>query len=1697
MICIKQIWIYLVCALTLTSAPLWGKTELPVLPATVAVQGLSLHINPQQSVFDEKTGFSGAGTMFFPALGRELPVVYTNVRLDGQAHWQSGNVNATIAPDLLKAAAIDDLEHPKFVGNFDGLKHFIKTARSNLDELPLMLNTLPSYQNANFGTLAVMLTEINVSKDRTTASMMALERMPEGIYLPFTKTGVVFDPLSMQPFKETQLDLSATADVTDVQMPITFKKGNATGSEGTYVTFDCNGLKVFHVEGFHTFTSGIITPSPASAPSVTATFSADVKSLRQFVIKVTIPKFTIAGVEDVAFEIKDATIDYSDAENPTTFPADYFIEMGNTAPTKKETWKGIHIGSLAISLPTLPMKDQGGNPFVFPVKDLIYDRGNGFSAAFRINTAGMADMNVKGFRFSLDEFNLRVKKNSVQDLNFLGGMVVPVLQDDKGALKYKATFNPSATANQPKLEFAIQLKNDITLEVPLLSLAKCQLKKTSVVKMQNRNGTWSVFANLQGSFDVGIKSPGLSIGLPFEGWKIGDNLTGAVTGAEELPMAFKAFDLDGGSDSGGSGDSGLGSSSGGGLGSSSSSGGSSSGGGKKKLSGFPLTVDDITFTSVKGIYELGLTVGVALGSGTSAFEAKGNITIQSKLNFAKLISKKPWEGIEFKNVLVNRLYVDADMKTFVFKGEIVFMRDNPVYGDGFQANDLSFRVKGTPGGKSFNITAKAIFGNKDNYNYFSVDADVTMSPGIPFIPPLQINKFGGGVYFNMQQVRNGNVTTYVPSKGIMGLKARIGVGLEKRETFDAIGELIIEFGNDWAFRSLTLNVKSGLLNDVASINPTSDNPYRNSKIVGNSTMIYDNVNQTLTANMSISLQNMMLQGTGSLSMFFNLNDKDDWYVRLGTPQTPVRVGWSPVRIGMYIMLGKGIGNLPNVGDVVPELASLGIAKVSRQEPSKKNISNTGSGFAFGLNYSMQQKFSFLIFSGGIKAAFGIDALLKNNACNGTGWNGWTMEGQAYAYVGARVDIKVNILFIKGTFNIAKLELGAVLQAKLPAPLYLSGKLAGRYSILGGKVKGKFRVEFTYSKEGTPCTTQTYATAPVVGQAIVSETFPAKNDEIQVFDDIVVSSNFELKDAQTYEFEDDAGNVTRYFYKCRLVQVDVMQGSTKLATMQQGRFKDDYTFVVTPLSALPAKTKLTLVIRAEAYDTDASGNTLKTIGAESRTVEFMTGPRPEKVYNPMIFYSAPGTDQKYWYKGYARPKVTLKQNGYEYLFEPKPNEEYKWLLYKEVGNNSTLQGTYDLSATFQGTEVLNYEQENGAKCGYSSYTKTVWNYNLRYAGGWAGLYCQYFGQCYETTTSYTPNTCKYTETVPSRSFRFEGLNDLTLDKGATYRIEVVRRPTKSQQKTATATDVKEATQTEAKTEDDDQIETTVQTRSLSVKKGSFQEVAVLYTNVFGTSQFNDVADKIAVSSTVYAEGVNGLGQKNINSTDNLVGNMSWTSGYRPYLKVVGTREPLDKYDIERIGANSELRTNSGEEFQRMIQWRYNTMWYHSNQLMNLMVWGPPSMGGGYDSWIHQKVFYASPDNFIRTGTDVELVMNSVNIQWVRSEMMIITAKNMLQFIARNYPNDFWRISSGSFFSEWSTPVRYVDSYSWYWGRRSEPIYGSRLAYNPASYPISGTLNYTIPKTVPEFFNSAPTGTGGTVKTYNYQLTPPARTPMEWR
>ena len=1656
MTCFKKTWLYIACALSLISAPLWAGTELPVLPATVAVQGLSLHIDPQQSVYDAETGFSGAGTMFFPALGRELSVTYSKVKLDANAHWQSGNVKASIAPDLLKAAAIDDIVSPKFVGNFEGLKSFIRAARSHIDELPLMLNNLLSYQNADFGSLSVMLTEINISKEGTTAAMMALERMPEGIYLPFTRRDIPFNPLSTQAFAETQLALTATADVDDFQMPITFKKGDVAGTTGTYVTFDCNGLKVFHVEGFHKFTSGIITPSPASAPPVVATFSADVKSLRQFVVKVTIPKFTVLGADDVAFEIKDAVIDYSDSENPTALPEAYFKEMGSTAPTKKETWKGIYIGSVGVSLAALPMKDANNMDFAFGAKDMIYDKGNGFSATFAVKTAGIADVNIKGFRLILDEFNMRLKKNSLQDLNFLGSLAIPVLLDEKGALKYKATFNMSGDTTKAKFEIAVQFPNDIDLQVPLLELAGCKLQKTSVVKIFNKNKQWGVFANLQGNFNIGIKSNSLlSLGLPFEGWKIGDDPSVSTrSGAEELPMNFKAFDLNGDN---------------------------SSSAPPKKMSGFPLTVDNITFATEKGTYKFGMDIGIALGGGSSSFQAKGGVVISAALQFSKLISKKPWEGIEFKDITTNRLDLKADMSAFTFSGSLDLMKNDPVYGNGFKA-DVALRVKV---GKGFTLDAIALFGNKSDYSYFYVDANVTLPSPLPLVGPLMLHGFGGGIYSNMEQTlsADGKSNKYIPKKGTFGFMARVEVGLANRETFDAIGELQFQFRGNWELDFFKINVKAGLLNDLATVRPSALQPFTGSKVVGSCTMMYDNRNQTITANLSVKLQNLQVSGEGQLNMFFDLNDRSNWYVHLGTPEKPVNVRFAGFGVTMYLMLGRGIGELPSIEARVPKLAGMGLQVRSNQrnDPSKKSsMSTTGSGFAFGISYQLDQDFAFLFFSGNINAGFGVDAILRNDLgeCNGQkmGWNGWYMAGQAYAYVGAKVDLDVNLLFIKGKFNIATLQVAAILEANLPTPKLLRGRVAARYSILGGIVNGQFSFGFEL-KEDNPCNVVAYPRSPAVGQPVVAVTYPDKKEEIQVFDDIIVSTNFAIRDVQSYDFQGST-----YYYSVRVTQVEIKDGNKVLATMKNSdiQYKDEYTLVLTPRTALPAKANLQLVVSAEAYDTEPYGNIIKTVGRETRTVPFRTGERPEKVYAPMVGYAAPGTDQKYWYKGYAKPKVTLKQDGYEYLFDPNYKgiaSEYKWLLYKKEGADSTLVGTYDINTSFAGKETLKVTAENGEKCGYTRVVSKKWERVL------------FGGEREVEVVTYLPKTCQYTVDVPNRSFYFDALNTLDLDKKGTYRIVVIRKPINmTQTKTAATTTVNDTKSEGSNAEND----ATMATRTLSVTKSDIKEIAIIYTNVFGISQYTDVADKITIPSTPKTETISSLGQLNINNTDNLMDNLP-TSGFRPYLTLVGNAtEPLDKYDIERIFANSSLAPYSGSDFRSSFYSTYTNLsspmyprqWteaYLINNVNHIL---------GRDKAYINKILTANLNNFTRMGQNgVELVINSVNVQWIASEMM------------HQFGNTTYSLGvSGLFHFDWSSNmrqyyIREAQSSGDGWGFMRRQFAQDLLRnypyrhYNPGDYTTTGKLNYTIPSTVPERFNQPTAPTAGTVKAFNFSVRPP--------
>lgn len=105
-------------------------------------------------------------------------------------------------------------------------------------------------------------------------------------------------------------------------------------------------------------------------------------------------------------------------------------------------------------------------------------------------------------------------------------------------------------------------------------------------------------------------------------------------------------------------------------------------------------------------------------------------------------------------------------------------------------------------------------------------------------------------------------------------------------------------------------------------------------------------------------------------------------------------------------------------------------------------------------------------------AYGFDLVLEhfgdNAKCQGgrkMGYHGWYGMGSAYAMLTGDLGVRIRLWFIKKDVSLISVGLGAMLQAGLPNPTWVYGKVRASCSLLGGIFKFNHAIEF---KAGNVC-----------------------------------------------------------------------------------------------------------------------------------------------------------------------------------------------------------------------------------------------------------------------------------------------------------------------------------------------------------------------------------------------------------------------------------------------------------------------------------------------------------------------------------------------------------------------------------------------------------------------------------------------------
>lgn len=1105
----------------------------------------------------------------------------------------------------------------------------------------------------------------------------------------------------------------------------------------TYVTIDCNGFKELGITANVEFSRSIIEPVDASnnvigtTQRVTGEFKTTVTNWNDILIDISLPKFQLTSFKGTCFELNKAVIDLSDIRNsdnviwPKDYAKDYLV------PGSENLWRGLYVKSLLITLPEEFKFNSSKGRVTFQATDLLIDR-IGVSGDFTgSNILNIDQGSAGGWAFSVSNINLKFRANALVAGGFGGAIVLPVTDKNKkcpsnsqGEIGYTAIINPIDNEYLLRAE----INNNLCFQV---FKATAKIDKGSYIELKVKDGKFLPKALLNGS--LAIKGSNTPTPDAPNSPKTAENINAPVTNfiyntppqdskeptkeiaeekedpAKKETVAFEGITFQNlqfqtvtpvfkadyfGYKNEAENDP-----------------------KSSKVANFPITIHEIAIIAddVSATLKIDLSINLM----KDQFNGRTKFDIVGKFDQNKGIQKWKFDHLKFEQISLK-----ADIGGAKFDGYIVLMDKDPVYGDGFKGG-LKAEFQG-----GIIVEANAIFGKKDAFRYWYVDAmvDGLNIPCSAFV----IKGFGGGAYYNMKKDGFSSSFTasganYVPDvESGLGIKAMIhfanaakpdafwgGAGFEiaflktggiRRISIYGEGHVMQDFG----FKAGGDSLKSGLKSVVeaedkipkegldkmkeSNLTEAAKQVYPD-KVSGKvginafAAIEYDFVSKTLhgTFDLYIDVAGGLLKGIepGNRAGWAVLHfGPDKWYIRMGTPdkRCGLKMGVGPLQVEAksYFMMGNDIPASPPPLPIVAQILRLDPSSLDYMRSENASTLASGSGFAFGSDFSMKTgDMSFLIFYASFEAGLGFDIMVKDYGeaqCKGSGQigiNGWYANGQSYAYLQGKLGIQVKILKKRKKITIIEGDAAVILQAKLPNPVWIRGYLGGHYDVLGGLVKGNFRFKIEL---GSEC--EFINSTPLEGLKTIAEINPAEGSkDVNVFTIPQVSFNMPIE--KNFIIEEENGKKT---YRLKLEEYTIKKdGVPIIGTLSWNSTKDLVSFNASDI--LPQNSQLTLTAKI-SFQENVNGSWVAVtengqITTETETRNFTTGTAPNNIPESNIAYCYPVFDQKYVYQNESKQAYIVLKQGQPYLFELKPGQSQK-AFYKAKNNTTTSTISYDSS-----------------------------------------------------------------------------------------------------------------------------------------------------------------------------------------------------------------------------------------------------------------------------------------------------------------------------------------------------------------------------------------------------------------------------------
>ena len=324
------------------------------------------------------------------------------------------------------------------------------------------------------------------------------------------------------------------------------------------------------------------------------------------------------------------------------------------------------------------------------------------------------------------------------------------------------------------------------------------------------------------------------------------------------------------------------------------------------------------------------------------------------------------------------------------------------------------------------------------------------------------------------------------------------------------------------------------------------------------------------------------------------------------------------------------------------------------------------GFAFGVACNKIFKVKALILYASLDFTLGFDVLIKkysdSQVCEGTslGINNWYAQGQAYAQLGIRAGIEIDLFIWKGQWELFYVNATAYLYGSFPNPNYFRGTIAVHGEALGGLVKVDKSFNFETGKK--PCINSN----PFGEYPIVSDLNPRKMegklDKVQVYEDIHVAFNFPKGEFKVWNNQTPDVPARTCYYK--IEHFSVKSGNTDMKFNAIEYAPDGYSARYSMKNEFfPAKSTLKLDLMVKGY---VKGEGAKV--TETYKYDFKTGDLPKKVVGADLEKTCPLPRQRFFLKNDVTQGFVQWKQGQakkqQYLFE----------------NTDDGDGLYDLSKT---------------------------------------------------------------------------------------------------------------------------------------------------------------------------------------------------------------------------------------------------------------------------------------------------------------------------------------------------------------------------------------------------------------------------------